>query len=121
MRSRRFALAGGLLVAMVAAAPASAHHRLTVNRALGASGTAATDGDAATTWCGTSLSLDLGRPRRITGAGLTLDKDAAATTGRLATSRSGRRWRTTQIDGTPGAPAYAREHGRVRYARLRFD
>src|SRR4051794_35105507 len=120
MGSRRLALAGGVLAALIAAAPASAPHRLTVNRALGASSTAATDGDAATTWCGTSLSLDLGRARRITGAGLTLDKDAAATAAKLATSRNGRRWRTTQIDATPGAPAYARERGRVRYARVTF-
>ena len=61
MRSRRLALAGGLLAALVAAAPASAHNRLTVNRALDSSGTAATDGDATTTWCGTTLNLDLGR------------------------------------------------------------
>jgi arabinogalactan endo-1,4-beta-galactosidase len=117
MGSRRLALAGGLLAALIAAAPASAHHRLTVNRALGASGTAATDGDAATTWCGTSLSLDLGRARRITGAGLTLDQDAAATTARLKTSRG----RTTRIAGTPGAPAYVRLHGRITTARLTFD
>src|SRR5256885_15952001 len=116
MGSRRLALAGGVLAALIAAAPASAHDRLTVNRALGASGTAATDGDAVTTWCGTSLSLDLRRERRITGAGLTLDKDAAATTAQLATSRNGRRWHTTQLQGTPGAPAYAREEGgRGRY------
>src|SRR3954452_20800249 len=120
MGPRRLALAGGLLAALIAAAPASAHHRLTVNRALGASGTAATDGDAVTTWCGASLSLDLRRARRMTGAGLTLDKDAAATTARLATSGNGRRWRTTELEGKPGAPAYAREHGRIRYARLTF-
>src|SRR3954447_8255049 len=120
MRSRRLALAGGLLVGLIAAAPASAHHRLTVNRALGATDTAATDGDAASTWCGPSLSLDFGRARRITGAGLTLDKDAAATAATLATSRNGRRWHSTHLQGAPGAPAYAREHGRIRYARLTF-
>jgi hypothetical protein len=117
MGSRRLALAGGLLAALLAAAPASAHNRLTVNRALDSSGTAATDGDAATIWCGTSLNLNLGRARRITGAGLTLDQDAAAQTARLQTSDNGRRWHTTTIHATPGAPAYARLYGRhVRYA-----
>jgi arabinogalactan endo-1,4-beta-galactosidase len=120
MGSRRLALAGGLLAAVLAAAPASAHHRLTVNRALGASNTAATDGDAATTWCGTALNLDLGRARRITGAGLTLDKDATPTTARLQTSKNGRRWQTTRLAGTPGAPAYARLDGRISEARLTF-
>jgi F5/8 type C domain len=93
-------------VALLPATPASAHHTTpTVNRALDASNTAATDGDASTTWCGTTLNLDLGRPRRITGAGLTLDNDATAQTARLETSRNGRRWESTKIDGSPGAPA----------------
>jgi arabinogalactan endo-1,4-beta-galactosidase len=119
MRSRRLALAGGLLAALVAAAPASAHHQtLTVNRALGASSGPATDGDAATAWCGNQLRLDLGHVRRITGAGLTLDQDASATQATLAVSRNGQSWRTTQIAGTPGAPTYARLRAHVRFARL---
>jgi arabinogalactan endo-1,4-beta-galactosidase len=118
MGSLRIAVAGGLLAALLAAGPASAQHRLTVNRALGASGTAATDGDASTTWCGTALTLDLGRARRITGAGLTLDHSSTQGPVRVATTRNGRRWRTVTFDATPGAPAYARLHGRVRRARL---
>src|SRR4051794_40476457 len=96
----------GVIAALALPASAAAHHdasRLAVDVAPGGSAAAAAaqdghpasdaiDGSASTTWCsgdaGARLRVDLGRPRRLTGLGLTLA--AAPSPVRLDSSRDGR-------------------------------
>jgi arabinogalactan endo-1,4-beta-galactosidase len=124
--NRRGWIVTGMLVALAATAtPAAAHERsrLAVDVALDAHpATAATDGDAATTWCpsGAPLTVALWRPARLTGLGATL---ATATTATLAWSRDGRHWASTRRALPAGAPAYVRLRGasRARFVRYSGD
>lgn len=84
---------------------------------------AAVDGNAATTWCPTTsagvLTVDLGRPRRLSGFGLTLLGAAPATVTIDAAARPGR---FTAVRGATsvaaGAPAWFRAPALARWVRI---
>ena len=84
------------------AAPAAAHDDALVNLALTgtASAPAANDGNAATTVCGSQpVTVDLGRPRRLEGFGVSLTGDAP--TADVTIEAGGRRITATVPTGTP--------------------
>jgi hypothetical protein len=88
-----------------ATAPAAAHDDgPLVDLALTASASApaVNDGNAATTACGSdSVTVDLGRPRRLEGFGVSLAGDAASARGTI--EAGGRRVAATIPVGTPPA------------------
>jgi arabinogalactan endo-1,4-beta-galactosidase len=109
MSPRRLALAAAAAAAsLLAAAPASATPL--VNLALTASATnapAATDGNAATTWCPSGgegeVTVDLGRKQRLEGFGVSLAGDAASA--HVTIDAGGRR---VAADVPVGTPAWVR-------------
>jgi arabinogalactan endo-1,4-beta-galactosidase len=102
MSPRRFALAIVACFA-AAAAPAAAHDDgPLVDLALtgSASAPAVNDGNAATTACGSeAVTVDLGRPRRLEGFGVSLAGDASSA--RVTIEAAGRRVAATVPVGTP--------------------
>jgi arabinogalactan endo-1,4-beta-galactosidase len=119
------------------AAPSDAQPARTVDVALGASATAtsaasgnpaanAVDGSATTPWCATqwtgSVTVDLGTPRALTGAGVTLAATASPSTASLELATQAGDWqpvasaRNIALNGN--APAYLALGERARYARL---
>ena len=102
MSPRRLALAV-LACFAAAAAPAAAHDDgPLVDLALtgSASAPAVNDGNAATTACGSDpVTVDLGRPRRLEGFGVSLAGDAASA--RVTIEAAGRRVAATVAVGTP--------------------
>jgi hypothetical protein len=114
MSPRRFALAV-LACFAAAAAPAAAHDDgPLVDLALtgSASAPAVNDGNAATTACGSdAVTVDLGRPRRLEGFGVSLAGDASSA--RVTIEAARRRVAATVPVGTPawlptGRPLVAR-------------
>ena len=113
MSPRRLALA--VLACFAAAtAPASAHDDgPLVDLALTASASApaVNDGNAATTACGSdSVTVDLGRPRRLEGFGVSLAGDGA--TARVSIEAAGRRVAATVPVGDAGLAARPPPAGR---------
>src|SRR3954452_9844331 len=120
----RWLFAAVLAAALCVPATASAHGP-DVNVALAGSSDAqaAIDGDAATTWCGSALRVDLGRPKRLTGLGLTLGAGSATPSMTLETSLDGRSWRSAADNRifAAGEPEYVRFTGPARFVRLRAE
>jgi arabinogalactan endo-1,4-beta-galactosidase len=84
---------------------------------------AAIDGNAATTWCPASaagtLTVDLGRPRRLDGFGLTLLGATPATATVEAAALPGRfRAVRPAVAVSPGSPAWFRAPSTARWVRL---
>src|SRR5262249_14150261 len=120
------------------AAPSGQHQPArTVDVALGAAATAtsaaagnpaanAVDGSATTPWCATqwtrSVTVDLGTPRTVTGAGIPLAAPAPPSTASLELATEAGDWqpvpaaRNIALNGN--APAYLALGQRARYARL---
>src|SRR5512132_3562844 len=86
-----------------ATAPAAAHDDgplVDLARTASASAPAVNDGNAATTACGSDpVTIDLGRPRRLEGFGVSLAGDAASA--RVTIEAGGRRVAATIPVGTP--------------------
>ena len=139
MRTRAIAACFLTIAAVaVAAQPATRANAAlappTVNLALTGTATAATaaaghaaaaaiDGDAATTWCPTSavgtLTVDLGRQRRLDGFGLTLLGATPATATVEAAAHPGRfRVVRPAVAVVPGSPALFPAAGAARWVRL---
>src|SRR5207249_4760387 len=116
--------------------------QLTVDLALGGSVTAssaqaaapassAIDGSASTSWCpigaSASLIVDLGRPRRLEGVGLTLPAVDAPATASISLAGDSRRWETVSESTAPvpvSAAAYLplpKGAMTARYARLEIS
>jgi arabinogalactan endo-1,4-beta-galactosidase len=91
--------------------------------ATGRDAAAAVDGNAASTWCPAAssgvLTIDLGRPRRLAGFGLTL-LGAAPAAVRIDAATSPRRFRTAwrAADVPAGTPAWFRAPATARWVRL---
>jgi hypothetical protein len=101
MSPARLALAA-LACCAAATAPAAASDGPLVDVALnaGSSAPAVNDGNAATTACASGLAtVDLGRPRRLEGFGVSLAGDASSA--RVTIEGGGRRLAATVPVGTP--------------------
>ncbi|HEU5158605.1 MAG TPA: glycosyl hydrolase 53 family protein [Streptosporangiaceae bacterium] len=146
MRTRASAIrllaAAAIVVAPIAVAPIAAPHANaaaqpgapTVDLALtgaaaadtaatGQAASAAIDGNAATAWCPTAaagtLTVDLGRPRRLAGFGVTLLGTAPATVAVQAAARPGR-FRVVEGASSvrPGSPGWFAAPATARWVRL---